>query len=54
MPLLNYTSLITSEGLGSDQAKNLKSCDNSKKSARELTLEAHFQSQNRPSKIKGE
>jgi len=39
---------------GSDQAKDLKSCDNSKKPAPKLGLEAHFQPQNRPSKIIGE
>ena len=33
--------------MGSDQANDLKSCDNSKKSVPKLGLEVHFQPQNR-------
>jgi len=40
--------------MDSDQTKDLKSCHNSEKSESKLGLEAHFQPQNRPSKIKGE
>ena len=39
--------------LRSDQAKDLKFCGNSRKSAPKLGLEARFQPQNRPSKGKG-
>ena len=39
------------KGFRSDQAKDLKSYDNSKKSAPKFGLEAHFQPQNRPPKI---
>ena len=44
----------TTFGFGSDQAKDLKSCDNSRKPAPKLGLESHFQPQNRHSKIKDE